>query len=169
MSSLLSLVGTVTTTSISRRFVAKENFVIGISNTAKVRIADIGENFKAWFLNGEGKVENTRNAQIVHYYRLRTSLVDDHAIISELGGQANAETTLSEMHYILENYNNGKNDVLQCGRANLFYIPDQYGVLRVVDLYWLEIGWYIYARSINNPRKWRDGDQVFSHHDLNNR
>jgi hypothetical protein len=87
----------------------------------------------------------------------------DGPIINELGGEAKAETTLSEMFSLMEKQKNGESGVLlNNGYANIFYIRDQNGVLRAVGVDWDDGGWYVGAYSVEDPGGWRVGRQVFS-------
>jgi len=159
---LLDLVGTVTTSATTSRFVAKDKFVVNTKHNAQVKISYLGDNFKAWFLNGEGKTEDPISERTLRYHKLRKTSVDS-PIIAELGGAEKSETTLSEMFSLMEKPKNGKDGVLlNNGYANIFYIKDIAGVLRTVDVYWYGVGWRVRARSVEGPHGWADGNQMFS-------
>ena len=159
---LLDLLGTATTLATTGRFVAKTAFVVNIKHNAKVLISAVWDNFTSWFLSGDGKTEDSISEQTLRYHELRESSVDG-PIITELGGEAKAETTLSEMFSLMENQGNGKDGVLlNNGRANIFYVRDQNGVLRAVRVRWSVGGWDVIARSVELPLRWNDGDRVFS-------
>lgn len=159
---LLDLVGTVTTSATTGKLVAKEKFVINIKRNAPVKISYLGDNFNAWFLNGDGKTEDPISEQILRYHKLRQSSVDG-PIITELGGEAKAETTLLEMFSLMEKQKHGEDGVLlNNGWANIFYIKDSAGVLRSVRVRWRGDGWGVLADSVEDPRGWLVGDQVFS-------
>lgn len=159
---LLDLVGTVTTPATTSKFVAKEKFVRDTGRKATVKISYLGDNFTAWFLSGDGKTEDPISEQTLRYHKLRKASVDG-PIITELGGEAKAETTLSEMFSLMEKQKNGESGtLLNNGWANIFYIRDNAGVLRAVCVDWGGGGWDVSACSALGPRRWDDGDQVFS-------
>lgn len=160
--SILELVSTVVVSATTSKFVAKEKFVRDTGRKAKVKISYLGNNFTEWFLSGSGKTEDPGSVQTLRYHKLRKSSVDD-PIITELGGEAKAETTLTEMFSLMEKQKNGEDGVLlNNGYANILYIRDQNGVLRAVGVFWNGVGWYVYARSVEGPDRWSDGLQVFS-------
>ena len=159
---LLDFAGTVTVPATTSKLVAKEKFMISTERNAPVKISYLGDNFTAWFLNNDGKIEDPITEQTLRYHKLRQSSVDG-PIITELGGEAKAETTLSEMFSLMEKQKHGEDGVLlNNGYANIFYIKDQNSVLRAVYVYWDGDSWYVYAYSVEYPRRWGDGRQVFS-------
>lgn len=159
---LLDLVGTVTTSATTTKFVAKTAFVVNTECNAPVKISAVWDNFTRWFLSGDGKTEDPIIEQTFRYHKLRKSSVDG-PIITELGGEEKSETTLTEMFSLMEKQKNGESGaLLNNGWANIFYIRDQNGVLRAVYVRWYVDGWDVGARSVEGPRRWYDGDQVFS-------
>ena len=58
--------------------------------------------------------------------------------------------------------NGEKGALLNDGRWNIFYVPNTAGVLRAVLCNWRGDGWLVHANSIEDPRRWLDGDRVFS-------
>ncbi|MDE1988216.1 MAG: hypothetical protein KGJ58_03535 [Patescibacteria group bacterium] len=159
---LLELVSTIVIPATTGKLVAKERFVINTKRNAPVKISYLGDNFTAWFLNGDGKIEDPISEQTLRYAKLRKASVDS-PIIEELGGEAKAETTLSEMFSLMEKQKHGEEGVLlNNGWANLFYIKDVAGVLRAVRVLWCGGGWFVRARSVEDPSRWGDGSQVFS-------
>ncbi len=159
---LLEPVGTVTIPATTGKFVAKDRFVINTKRNAPVKISYLGDNFKVWFLNGDSKTEDPISEQTLRYHKLRQSSVDG-PIITELGGEAKAETTLSAPLSLMEKQKHGEDGVLlNNGYANIFYIKDNAGVLRAVSVYWLDDGWHVSARSVEDPYRWHGGHQVFS-------
>src|SRR3989338_8612659 len=64
-----------------------------IKRNAPVKISAVWYDFTALFLSGDGKTEDPISEQTLRYCKLRQSSVDD-PIITELGGEAKAETTL---------------------------------------------------------------------------
>lgn len=159
---ILEPVSRVMVPATTGKLVAKEKFVPDTGRKAKVKISYLGDNFTAWFLNGDGKTEDPISEQTLRYHKLRKSSVDG-PIITELGGEAKAETTLSEMFSLMEKQKHGEDGVLlNNGYANIFYIKDQNGVLRSVYVYWDVVGWGVFAYSVVRPDRWRGGCQVFS-------
>ncbi len=158
--SILEFVSTVSIPATAGPFVAKEKFVRGTGRKAK--IGCLGDNFTAWFLNGDGKTEDPISEQTLRYAKLRKASVDD-PIIAELGGKAKAETTLAEMFSLMEKQGKGENGVLLNNNyVNIFYIKDKNDVLRTVHVFWDDGGWGVDASSVEYPHKWYGGIQVFS-------
>ena len=145
-----------------KKLVSATNLEVNIKRNAPVKISAVWYDFTALFLSGDGKTEDPISEQTLRYCKLRQSSVDD-PIITELGGEAKAETTLSEMFSLMEKQKNGEDGVLlNNGYANIFYIRDQKGALRTVNVRWRGDGWVVRAYSVENPRRWVDGFQVFS-------
>lgn len=144
------------------KFVAKDRFVFNTKHNAQVKISAVWGNFTNWFLSGKGKTEDPISEQTLRYHKLRQSSVDG-PIITELGDEDKALTTLSEMFFLMEKQKNGEDGVLlNNGYGNIFYIKDQNGVLRTVDVRWCDDGWDVDANSVEDPSRWYDGYQVFS-------
>jgi len=160
--SILELVSTVVVNATTGKLVAKDRFVINTERNAPVKISYLGDNFKAWFLNGDSKTEDPISEQTLRYHKLRQSSVDG-PIIAELGGAEKSETTLSEMFSLMEKQGKGEDGVLlNNGWANIFYIKDVAGVLRAVRVYWRDDGWFVYSNSVEGPGRWSGGNRVFS-------
>ncbi len=162
--SLLELVSTVVVPATTSKFVAKEKFIRDTGRKAKVKISHLGGNFTEWYLAGDGKTEDPISEQTLRYHKLRQSSMDG-PIIAELGGEARAETTLTEVFSLMEKQSNGENGALLTdGYANIFYVRDSAGLLRTVGVYWSwsADGWLVYALSVGNPSRWNAGNQVFS-------
>ncbi|MBI2052102.1 MAG: hypothetical protein HYT38_00280 [Candidatus Sungbacteria bacterium] len=159
---LLEPVGTITIPAATARFIARDRFVVNISPAAPVKISYIGDNFAEWFLKDDGKTEDPIGEQTLRYARLRQSSVDG-PIISELGGEAKAETTLTEMFALMERQSKGEAGILLTdGYANIFYVRDIAGLFRAVYPYWYGDGWYVFAGSVEDPGWWYGGYRVFS-------
>ena len=160
--SILELVSTVKVVATTSKFVAKDKFVVNIECNAPVKISAVWDDFTSWFLSGDGKTENPESVQTLRYHKLCKASVDG-PIITELGGEAKAETILSEMFSLMEKQKNGEDGVLlNNGYANIFYIKDNAGVLRAVSVRWRGGGWDVNASSVENPSRWDGGYQVFS-------
>ncbi|MEK7552178.1 MAG: hypothetical protein AAB534_02055 [Patescibacteria group bacterium] len=162
VASILSLVGTTKVPTTTIKFVARDKFVVNTQADALVKISDIGSNFTSYFLSGEGEIEDPIMEQSIRCHKLLQASPDG-PIIKELGGKAEAETTLFELFSLLEMQGNGEDGVLLTnGLSDIFYIRDQTGLLRVVDVYWLVIGWHVCASSVEDSCEWGDGFYVFS-------
>ena len=156
---LLVMAGIVSVAPTNENFVADKKFVVNTTATATVKIYELGTNFKVWFLK---KVEAPFAGSELLYQKLVTSSKNT-PIISELGGEKKAETTLTEMFFLMEKQGRGQDgDLLTNGYANIFYIRDVDGVLRAVCVYWGGRGWRVNACPTDNPHGWSAGPRVFS-------
>ena len=157
--SILEMIGEVTISATTSKFVARDKFVVNTDDDAPVKISHVWDNFQNWFLD---KVEKPIAKQTLQYGKLRKSSVDT-PIIDELGGEAKAETTLTEMFSLMKKQKNGETGALLInGCANIFYIKDRCGVLRAVRVPWGDDGWNLSAIEVSNPNTWNAGRQVFS-------
>ena len=157
---ILNWLGTTTTSATTEKFVAKEKFV---KDSKEVKFYGIWDNFTEWFLKDNGKIEEPIDSQELRYGNLTKGSVDG-PIIAELGGEAKAKTTLTEMFDLLKKQSNGdeEGDLLTNGYANIFYIKDTSGVLRAVRVSRRDDGWYVVACSVENTCDWFAGRRVFS-------
>lgn len=162
---ILEFVSTVAISATTSKFVAKEKFVNNTKNNSQVKIVFLGEKFTEWFMSGSGKIEDPISNQTLCYAKLRKSSIDA-TVITELGGEIKAETTLSEMFSLIELQKDGEDGVLLNNGANIFYIKDQIGVLRSVCVYWDTGGWNITSYSVGNRCRWRGGYYVFFHNSV---
>jgi hypothetical protein len=160
---LSAVVSTLTIPATTKKFVAKDNFVVDTGRNAKVKIAHLSDNFKTWFM---GVTEEAFPGSTIYGRQLKKSSVDV-PILTELGGQEKAIITLTELYAAMAAQPNGEDgDLMNNGRANIFYIPDNTGTLRVVDVHWNVFGWFVSAYSVGVPSDWRVGYQVFSRNSL---
>jgi hypothetical protein len=159
---LLEFVSTVMVDVTTGRLFAKEGFAGGTEGDALMKIKYF-DSFERWFLIGDSKIEDSISEQTLCYHTLQRGCKDGE-IITELGGEAKAETTLSEMLSLLEKQKYGEDGVLEIRhrRNNIFFIKDFAGVLRVVNMQWNNGNWYVDARPIDSPGRWYVGNQVFS-------
>lgn len=157
--SILNWIGTTKTSATTERFVAKNKFV---KDSKEIKFYGIGNNFDYWFLSGNSKVEEPLGEQELRYADwIKESL--DRPIIKELGGEAIAETTLTELFSLLKKQPKGEDgDLLTNGYSNIFYIKDTEGVLRSVAVLWIDGGWNVHAVLVERLYKWFVGDRVFS-------
>ncbi|OGF82592.1 hypothetical protein A3B18_01370 [Candidatus Giovannonibacteria bacterium RIFCSPLOWO2_01_FULL_46_13] len=156
---LLEPVGTIAVSATAERFVAKDKFMIDTGRKALVKISYLGDNFTEWFL---GKTEGPFAGSTLRYSNLRKDSLDV-PIVSELGGEEKAETTLAEIYTLMELQRDGRVGVLlNNGYANIFYVRGGVLVLRAVSVLWGGDGWNLIAYPLGNPRGWDAGRQVFS-------
>jgi hypothetical protein len=156
---IIDWLNTTKTTATTEKFVAKDKFKLkkdgGICSY-------FGDNFNSWFLTGEGKIEGPQDQQELRFGKLTKGSVDG-PIIEELGGEAKAETTLTEMFdQMSKQSNREEGNLLTNGCWNIFYIRDINGVLRAVYVRWCGVGWCVDALSVEGPFGWYAGHQVFS-------
>lgn len=79
-------------------------------------------------------------------------------ILEEWGPEV---VTLGNVAYAMENAE--KVGLLKNGYANIFYVNDKDGVLRAVGVnYDAGSGWYVDARTVDNPLAWGAGHEVVS-------
>ena len=156
---ILNWIGTTTISATTEKFVAKDKFR---KDSKEVKFYGIWNNFTEWFLSGNGKIEEPIDEKELRYGKLIKSSVDG-PIVEELGGEAKAETTLTELHDLLKKQANGEEgDLLTNGYANIFYVKDTSGVLRAVRVIWRGVGWRVRADSVEYPHDWFVGFRVFS-------
>lgn len=156
---LLELLGIVSVPASAKKFVAKKKFVINTGDDASVKISYLGDNFKNEFL---GKTEKPFAGSELRQQKLMESSVDG-PIIAEIGGEAKAETTLTEIFALMEKQGKGQaGALLNNGWWNIFYVRNAKGVLRAVYVGWGGGGWGVYAGSVEGPIRWYAGRQVFS-------
>lgn len=164
-----TLVGTVVIPATTTEFVAKNKFFLFFGKAKKgnvrVKIDSMSESFIQWFLLGNGKTEAPIRETTLSYVRLKKPC-SDISIIAGLCGRERAETTLTEMFSLMDAQRNGEFGALfnggYGGRTNIFFIPDQEGVLRTVALDWGCCGWSVRATSLLSKSKWHAGTRVFS-------
>ena len=153
--SILEFTGTINLSATGGKFVASRKFVRGISFDEKVKIVHLGSNFISCFSN---KIEDQISAVTLRFDRLRRISVDTQ-IITELGGDARAETTLTEMFSLMK-IDKSISVLLKNGDANIFYIRDVGNALRVVYVHWKD-GWVVDSSPVGHTTGWSAGRQVF--------
>ena len=160
---LSAVIAARTVPATTEKFVAQDKFKVDTGKEAKVKISYLEDDFKREFL---GKVEGPFAGSIICGRKLEKKSVDG-PILQELGGNETAETTLTEMYAAMAAQPNGEDGcLLNNGRANIFYIKKFTGTLRAVRVYWLGVGWFVRASSVENPLEWGAGFRVFSRNSL---
>ena len=155
---LFESVNAVEAISVAGKFVAKEYFTVGANNG--VKIVQLGESFKRNFLDKE---ESLVGEITLHYGKLFRKTLSN-AIIENLGGENNSETSLGEMFALLKRQGNQENgSLLTNGFANIFCVRNIKGVLRMVRGYWFRGGWNIFDYP-SDSGEWGEGDQIFYRH-----
>ncbi len=158
---LLELVGTVATSANTAKFLVKEKFVVNTKRNAPVKISYLDDNFIEWFLSEDSKTKDPIGEQALYYAKLRKASLDG-PIITELGGEAKAETTLFEVFSLMEKQKNGEGGILlNNGYANIFYVWDGHDICTVC-VRWYGDGWDVGAFSDEYLLGWDGGDLVFS-------
>ena len=158
-SALLVLVTRVSVAATKESFFAAEKLVVNTEQDAKVKISGLWGNFETNFL---GKVEPAFGGSELKVHKLLEKALDK-PIIEELGGEAKAETTLTEMFSLMKVQGHGQEGpLLTNGWANIFYIRDVNGVLWAVGCYWFGLGWFCDAYSVDRPDDWLADNQVVS-------
>ncbi len=138
-----------------RPFKADDTF---FNEKSGVKMVTHGGDFTSWFT---GKVEEDAPGEMLVPFTL-TRNANDSEIIADLGGEAVAEVTLTEIwRLMVAQANGGEGALLNNGWANIFYVRDREGVLRAVCVGWSDGGWHAGASALGGLR-WRDGRQVFS-------
>lgn len=164
-SNLLELVTTVSTPAIPT-FCAKDHFKA--DRSGEVKIGYISDYFRDAFLSGGKKVGANIAAATLRIHKLVASSVDI-PIITELGGEEVAETTLAQMYELMKAQGQGQQGILfTSGDINIFYVRDAKGTLWAVSCFWFSYygGWGVSARSVADPSEWFVGRQVFSRDSL---
>ena len=106
-----------------------------------------GNNFTEWF----GDMKFVKNTGKIFSKKLPRDM-NDSEILKELNP---TEVSLGEIYHYLETE---KDHSVWC----IFYCKDSAGVLRTVGVCWYGGGWDVGADSVEDPRRWSDGDRVFS-------
>ena len=160
---LLRLLGSTTVPDRVTAFIARDHFKVAKGKEDKVKISFIGDNFTTYFLSGNSKAEAPAVAhELAHHELTKRSL--DVPIVTELGGEAPAESTLADIWTKMEAQGGGEDGDLLTKNyaANIFYVRDTAGVLRVVYVDWHGVGWYVDAVPVSNPYEWGARFRVFA-------
>lgn len=152
-------VSKITIPSITQ-FIATENFVVDVSNNARVKISHLGEAFLKNFLP---KVEGYK---VVAEDLIINKLLEcsfDPAIITALGGEAKVEITLGQYFAAFAKQPNGEDGpLLKDGQNNVGYIRDINSILCAIRGRWLVDGWDFGASPLGSPNVWLGGRHFIS-------
>jgi len=119
----------------------------------------VDEDFRQWFFE---KVEFAQFACAYAFFKMITDGVDE-AIIASLGGESLAETTLAGISFLTGQQRTGEGGVLLTnGHANVFYVRDQFGVLRAIAASWSGLHWDLNANALDSSHPWRSARRVFT-------
>jgi hypothetical protein len=155
---LLQLLDTVSIPATTEKFVVVDHFKVGTS-FKKLKISYVDGDFVSWF---GGKTEDPHGATELRRHQLLRDEVDK-PIIAELGGEGKVESAVSAIYALMEKQGKGEDgQLLTNSYANIFYVRDTSGVMRAVGVRWGADGWYVGADSVEGPRGWGAGAQVFS-------
>ncbi len=89
-------------------------------------------------------------------------IAPDGAIITELGGEAKAEGTVTAALEFVKKQGHGEPGILQTnGYANIFYARDRKGVLCAIRLGLADDGWVIDAIPVEDPSAWNGQHLIF--------
>lgn len=156
---LLKRVGTTNVLPTTSRFQADFCFQLNNHPNGTPLISYLGDNFKSWFL---AKIEESFPGSLLVSQDL-TRASKDEPILKELGGEAKAETTLTEIFSLMMGQKNGEvGPLLNNGCWNIFYVRDVANTLRAVFVFWYGDGWVVNACPVDGPHVWGADGRVFS-------
>lgn len=138
-------------------FVARDKFKVNTTDNEAVKISSLGRKFLSLFLE---KSEAEFAGSVVGWRRLEKHAMNS-AILTELGGQQVAKTTLAELFAVLSAQPNGESGDLSSSWANIFYIENINSLLSAVVVSWEESGWSIEAFAVESGSDWDPGDRIF--------
>ncbi len=156
--SQLEFVDDIEIPATTKKFVAREKFVVGMDPDSEIPIAEIDEDFRQWFLSGDLS-EDPMDQTTVSCSRLK-HFISDIALINEIGGEDLSEVLATEMFVAMKSQHN----VLKEKRELVnFYVRDGSGILRAIQWGWLKTGWGISAFPIGFQTQCSMSDLVFHH------
>jgi hypothetical protein len=133
---------------------------VNTASDAAVKISYLGDNFKNWFFGRRTEVPFTGTT--LKYGKLSRRSVDD-PIITELGGEEKAETTIVELFSLMEKQPNGESGALLTnGYANIFYVRDVNKLYRSVYVNWYGDAWNVHAIPVSGPGGWLVESRFYS-------
>jgi len=146
------------TVPVMEGFQTGDRFKRDVSDGALVKMWGVGDNFKQWF--GDMKVPAHPGSTLTFHTLARNT--KDSEILAALGGEESAETSLSEIWWLMTQQGRGQpGTLLTDGKANIFYVWDTNKVLRAVFVIYDDNGWGVDAVGIGRD-DWGSGRRVFS-------
>ncbi|MEK7156335.1 MAG: hypothetical protein AAB790_00835 [Patescibacteria group bacterium] len=148
----------------TKEFVAKKNYVVDTSETTRVRISYLGNNFKKYLLPLVEHDIAPSDLVLSGLIRGQHDLpLDDEnpGTIAGLGGTSKAVTGLYEFFETLA-YKQAMGDLTPTVGYVLFKDEDGNSVLWPVRGHWHVGGWYVEAYSVSSPREWYAGYEFVS-------
>lgn len=105
---LLIQAGTVDIPATTEKFFASDKFVINTKASAEVMVSFLGVNFKNWFMD---KMEQPQNTRELAYHELKKNSLDI-PIITYLGGEEKAKTSLTDVFTLMGKQSHGQEGAL---------------------------------------------------------
>lgn len=149
---------------VSKKFVAREKFLINTENKKVVRISAMNDSFKEWFLD---QIEDSFSGSLLICRNLQEYSGDD-VIIAEIGNREKAKTSLREMFYVMEAWSQDKESGLTCKETidHVFYVKDVQDIIRSIKVNWSKDGWSLDAFPIEDSGEWEVNSRIFYRHSL---
>ena len=139
-------------------FAVSANFAPDMTAEARVLIESVLGNFVRWFFE---KTEDAGASSIIEWWELQSN-ASNTRILTELGGPAEAETTIASVYWLMLQQNAGQPGPLATnGWGNVFYVRDTTGQLRSVNIHWCASGWSVDAMQTESAAEWPIRDRVF--------
>jgi hypothetical protein len=153
-----SVVASTTIQATGLKFIVNDYFIASLKESAKTKIAFLGESFKLWF---ENKIEPKFLGSTIEGRDLVRS-ANASAIFAEFGERKKVETTLKEVYDLMScQKNGGKGCLLTNGAANIFFVGDINNQLRVVRVRFYGGYWRVNSYLVTRWTKWQVGDRFF--------
>jgi len=126
-----------------------------------VRISECSINFVNWYY---AKKETIKDRRLLKRVKLLVPLVSSEPIISSLGGEANVETFLVDIAYLLKQQPKGEKGLLDTDcNANIFFVKTAVGYIKEISVYWTGKGWAYQAHPLNSGHERNDCSIIFSY------
>lgn len=139
-------------------FAARDGFRVSLDHGATVLIAYVTDGFARHFLD---KVEEPAPEVSLVWYESQSN-VGNQAVIADLGGATQVETTLGVVFALLLRQGHGKfGPLANNGWGNGFYVRDINGDLRSVYVHWCDEGWGVDSTPIVSDFEWPIRDRFF--------
>lgn len=159
--SFFIFIDTVTIGATEVPFIACDRIFVNTAQSATTKICHLGFDFKPWFRE---KVEPPFGGSKLCYSQLSRPRTLDCDIITALGGEDKAETSLTEICLLMEaqRFDDQNGPLLADGWGNVFFVRDVNDVLRTI---WVarygNDGWRIHTENVDNPFLKTSGFRIF--------